>query len=52
MPLSSEFCPVCGTILPLPGDLDFVVCYNPACKQRVSVTGIHDIVLFFFDVDE
>jgi DNA-directed RNA polymerase I subunit RPA12 len=33
-----EFCPVCGTILPLPGDLEYVVCYNEDCKLRVSIT--------------
>jgi len=39
MPSDAEFCPVCGTILPLPGDVDFVVCYNTDCKRRVNVAA-------------
>lgn len=30
-----EFCPECGTILPLPGDEDTVTCRG--CKYKVNV---------------
>jgi len=33
-----EFCSLCGTVLPLPGELDYVVCYNEDCKNHVSVS--------------
>jgi len=36
----SEFCKTCGSILPLPGDENFVICYNRRCRRTVLVSEI------------
>ena len=45
-----NFCPECGSILPLPGAASVVTCYS--CKYQINVEGnisLLDIV-YFFDV--
>lgn len=40
-----EFCPECGTILPLPGDEDTVTCKG--CKYKVNVKSKFSLMYIF-----
>lgn len=41
-----EFCPECGTILPLPGDEDTVTCKG--CKYKVNVKSKFGLFNVYF----